>query len=51
MKKRFDSDDNSPLKKLLKHDNMVIVIGSSFRECNKYYQQEHDRIDIKKSTG
>ena len=51
MKNRFNSDDNLPLKKLLKHDNIVIVIGSSFRECNKYYQQEHERIDVKKSTS
>ena len=37
MKIKFNSDDNLPLYKILKLDNITIVIRSVFQEDNKYY--------------
>ena len=59
MKIKYNSDDNVTFNKILKIDNMTIVIKSVFQEDGKYYPQifldeclcklqmlEHDRIDI-----
>ena len=37
MKIKFDLDDDLPLKKMLELHNMIVVVGSVFREGNKYY--------------
>ena len=37
MKITFNSDDDIPLNKTLKLNNMTIVIRSVFKERNKYY--------------
>ena len=37
MKFKFNSDDDSPLKKTLEHRNMIVVARSVFHENNKYY--------------
>ena len=39
MKIKFNSNDNSPLNKILKLHNLTIVIRPFFREDNKYYIQ------------
>ena len=39
MKIKFNSDDDLPLKKMLKFRNMEIVVGSVFQESNKHYVQ------------
>ena len=39
MKVKFNSDDNLPLNKQLKFDNMTITIRSVFKEDGKLYQQ------------
>ena len=39
MKIKFNSDDNLPLKKLLKFHNMTITIRSIFQEDGKLYLQ------------
>ena len=39
MKTKFSSDDNSPLNKPLKFDNMTITIRSVFKEDGKLYPQ------------
>ena len=39
MKIKFSSDDNLPLNKQLKLQNMVITIRSSFEENDKLYPQ------------
>ena len=39
MKIKFNSDDNIPLKKLLKFHNMTITIRSIFQEDGKLYLQ------------
>ena len=39
LKIKFSSDDDSPLKKTIKLDNMVIVVRSVFHVGNKYYPQ------------
>ena len=39
MKIRFDSDDDLPLKELLKFHVMVIIIRSDFEEDGKLYPQ------------
>ena len=36
---KFNSDDNLPLNKILKTENMTIVIRSVFQEDGKYYPQ------------
>ena len=40
IKIRFGSDDNLPLKKLLKFHNMNVTIRCVFSEDNKLYPQE-----------
>ena len=37
MKIKFNSDDNLPLKKVLKLHNLIIVVRSAFQETKKYY--------------
>ena len=37
MKIKFNSDDNLPLKKVLKLHNLIIVVRSAFQEAKKYY--------------
>ena len=37
MKFKFNSNDDSPLKKTLELHNMVIVVRSVFHEDSKYY--------------
>ena len=39
MKVKFNSDDNLPLNKILKLNNLTIVVRSVFQEDNKYYPQ------------
>ena len=39
MKTKFNSDDNLPLNKPLKFDNMTITIRSVFQEDGKLYPQ------------
>ena len=39
MKIKFNSDDDLPLKKTVKLQNMVIVVRSVFHEDDKYYPQ------------
>ena len=39
MKIKFNSDDDSPLRKTLDFCNMVIVVRSVFHEGKKYYPQ------------
>ena len=39
MKMKFNSDNNLPLNKLLKFDNMSITIRSVFKEDDKLYPQ------------
>ena len=39
MKTKFNSDDNLPLNKPLKFDNMTITIRSVFKEDGKLYPQ------------
>ena len=39
MKIKFDSDDNLPLKQLLKLQNLTAVVRSVFQEDSKYYLQ------------
>ena len=39
MKIKFDSDDDLPLNKLLKFDNMTITIISFFEENDNLYPQ------------
>ena len=39
MKIKFNSDDNSPLKKPLKFRLMTIIIRSVFEEGSKFYPQ------------
>ena len=39
MKIKFNSDDNLPLKKLLKFHNITITIRSAFKEDGKPYPQ------------
>ena len=39
MKTKFNSDDNLPLNRLLKFDNMTITIRSVFKEDGKLYPQ------------
>ena len=39
MKIKFNSDDNSPLNKVLKIHNLTIIVRSVFQEDNKYYPQ------------
>ena len=39
MKIKFNSDDNLPLNKILKLDNITIVIRSVFQKDNKYNSQ------------
>ena len=36
---KFNSDDNFPFNKILKLQNMAIVIRSVFQEDDKYYPQ------------
>ena len=40
MKIKFTSDDSLFLKKMLELHNMVIIVGSVFREDNKFYLQD-----------
>ena len=37
IKVKFNSDDDLPLKKVLKLYNMVIVVRSTFHKGNRYY--------------
>ena len=37
MKRKFHSDDNFPLGKILNINSMTIVIRSVFQENNRYY--------------
>ena len=59
MKIKFNSDDNLPLNKVRKLDNLTIVVRSFFQEVSKYHTQvflveclyelkmlEHDRRKI-----
>ena len=39
MKTKFNSDDNLPLNRPLKFDNMTITIRSVFKEDGKLYPQ------------
>ena len=39
MKIKFNSDDNLPLNKPLKFNNLTIIARSVFEEEAKYYQQ------------
>ena len=39
MKINFNSDDNLPLKKMIKLHNLAIIIRSIFQKDNKYYPQ------------
>ena len=39
LKIKFSSDDDSPLKKTIKLDNMVIAVRSVFHVDNKCYPQ------------
>ena len=39
MKIKFNSDDNVPLRKIVKLLTITIVIRSVFQEENKYYSQ------------
>ena len=39
IKIKFSSDDNWPLNKTLKLQNMIIIIRSVFEEDGKYYPQ------------
>ena len=39
MKIKFDSDDNSPLNKVLKFHAVIIIIRSVFERDGKYYSQ------------
>ena len=39
MKIKFNSDDDLPLNKPLKFDNMIIIIRSVFEEDGKLYPQ------------
>ena len=39
MKIKFDSDDESPLNKMIEIPTMTIVTKTSFHENNKYYPQ------------
>ena len=40
MKIKFTSDDSLLLKKMLELHNMVIIVGSVFREDSKFYLQD-----------
>ena len=39
MKIKFSSDDNLPLKKMLRLHNLTIIVRSVFQEDKKYYPQ------------
>ena len=39
MKIKFNSDGNLPLNKILKLDNIIIVIKPVFKEYSKFYPQ------------
>ena len=39
MKIKFNSDDNLPLNKILKHHNLTVIVRSLFEEDGKYYPQ------------
>ena len=39
MKIKFNSDDNSPLNKILKLHNLAVIVRSVFEEDGKYYRQ------------
>ena len=39
MKIKFNSDDNLPLNKTLKLQNITIIVRSVFKEDGKYYPQ------------
>ena len=39
MKIKFSSDNNLPLNKISKLQNLIIVVRSVFQEENKYYPQ------------
>ena len=40
MKIKFNSDGNLPLNKLLKLDNLTVIVRSVFEEDDKYYSQD-----------
>ena len=39
MRIKFSSDENSPLKKILKPHNLTIIVRFVFEEDDKYYPQ------------
>ena len=39
MKMKFNSDDNFPLNKILKHHNLRVTIRSVFQKNSKYCRQ------------
>ena len=39
MKIKFNSDDNLPLNKILKLNNLTVIVRSVFEEDGKYYPQ------------
>ena len=39
MKMKFNLDDNLPLNKTIKLDNLTIIVRSVFEEDSKYYPQ------------